>query len=399
MKNIIPDNVMRVLSTLTDAGYEAYLVGGCVRDAALGKEPHDFDATTSALPEEMLRVFADFRVIETGLKHGTLTVMSEGEPVEVTTYRVDGEYLDNRHPAEVRFTRSITEDLSRRDFTVNAMAYSPTQGLCDPFCGMEHLAKGRLVCVGSPEERFGEDGLRILRALRFASVLDFEIDPATAAAVKSMKHLLGGISGERVFSELKKLLCGDGAAKILSGYPEVIADCIPGVEKETLSRSGTVTELPRDAIVRLAYIFRDAPCAALPALQSLKASNAELKRCVRLAEAAKKRYPTTPADIRRLMGSLEDEDIRAYAALRWAETGESEAAEAFLVAYSKESAQNPCVKISELAINGKDIMELTGVRGKKIGELLSALLEAVIEERVPNDKEKLREYVRARVSE
>ena len=223
----IPQFVRTALDRLNECGYEGYIVGGCVRDSLLGKKPHDYDVCTNCTPDKMLEVFANFRTIETGLKHGTLTVLIEGEPVEITCYRSDGEYIGHRKPAQVTFESSLEEDLKRRDFTVNAMAYSPKEGLIDLYGGQGDLEKGIIKCVGEPEKRFDEDALRILRGLRFSSCLGFEIEEKTSKAILEQRELLKSISAERIASELKKLLCGKGARKILLDYREVIAVFIP----------------------------------------------------------------------------------------------------------------------------------------------------------------------------
>ena len=207
----IPQFVRTALDRLNECGYEGYIVGGCVRDSLLGKKPHDYDVCTNCTPDKMLEVFANFRTIETGLKHGTLTVLIEGEPVEITCYRSDGEYIGHRKPAKVTFESSLEEDLKRRDFTVNAMAYSPKEGLIDLYGGQGDLEKGIIKCVGEPEKRFDEDALRILRGLRFSSCLGFEIEEKTSKAILEQRELLKSISAERIASELKKLLCGKGA--------------------------------------------------------------------------------------------------------------------------------------------------------------------------------------------
>ena len=200
----IPENITYVLDRLHSAGFESYIVGGCVRDSLLGIPAHDFDVTTNALPQEVIDVFSDMNVIETGIKHGTVTVVSGGENVEITTHRIDGEYLDNRRPSDVTFTRNIENDLSRRDFTVNAMAYSPHSGLVDLHGGVQDLDRKIIRCVGEPDRRFGEDGLRILRALRFSSVLGFQVDEQTSMSIHANSHLLKNISAERIFSEFAK---------------------------------------------------------------------------------------------------------------------------------------------------------------------------------------------------
>ena len=399
----IPTYIQPIIRRLEDFGFEAYLVGGCVRDDAMGRIPNDYDVTTNALPEDMLRVFSGYRVIETGLKHGTLTVMSEGEPIEITTYRIDGEYTDNRHPDKVSFTDDITLDLSRRDFTVNAMAYSPTLGLMDPFGGMDHLKERRIVCVGSPIARFNEDGLRILRALRFASVLDFAIDPATADAVRSESHLLRGISKERIYVELTKLLCGAGAEEILREYSDVLALCADGVDAEAYKFcADKVKFLPKgDSVARLALICHVSaklfPCdcgkLAVNYMNNLKSSAADRKRCKALTEAACDDYPKDEIAVKRLMGRLERRDALAYADMRLALTGDSDAHREFLGLYEAVAETDPCVKISSLDITGNDVMALTGARGAEVGRLLSELLDAVICGRIENRRDAIEAYL------
>ncbi|MBQ4122015.1 MAG: hypothetical protein IJD35_08370, partial [Clostridia bacterium] len=224
---ILSDGAKTLLEQLNQNGYEAFVVGGCVRDMLMGITPHDYDITTSATPDEVKRVFENYHVIETGLKHGTVTVMVNGEPVEITTYRIESTYSDSRHPDGVMFTRSLTEDLARRDFTVNAIAYNPTVGIVDPFDGQQDIQKKILRCVGIPHERFSEDALRILRLLRFASVLGFEIEAETADAAFCLKKKLVHVSAERIQVELCKLLCGKGAGKVLVEYCEILSAVIP----------------------------------------------------------------------------------------------------------------------------------------------------------------------------
>jgi len=231
MQFSIPENITKIIDMLENAGYEAYIVGGCVRDSLMGIPPHDFDITTSALPEETEQVFSGMRLIETGLKHGTVTVLSDGEPVEITTYRVDGEYLDSRRPESVTFTRNIRDDISRRDFTMNGIAYSPKRGLFDEFGGSADIKRGVIRAIGDPEKRFREDALRILRGMRFAATLGFQIEEHTAQAMLDNQELLKNISAERVFSELCGLLTGRNAgsnvARVLIEFREVIAVILP----------------------------------------------------------------------------------------------------------------------------------------------------------------------------
>lgn len=226
----IPPQVNRAIEILQSNGHSAYVVGGAVRDALMGKDPHDWDITTSALPEETLEAFKDFRTIETGLKHGTVTVIVDGVSLEITTYRIENGYSDNRHPDSVDFTDKVDDDLSRRDFTVNAIAYSPVNGFADPFGGQEDIKKEIIRCVGEADKRFGEDALRILRALRFSAVLGFEIDKETADSIHRNYRLLENISVERIFVELSKLLCGKDAGRILREYEDVIFFILPELE-------------------------------------------------------------------------------------------------------------------------------------------------------------------------
>ncbi|MBQ1409720.1 MAG: HD domain-containing protein [Oscillospiraceae bacterium] len=222
-----PALAREAISRLQAAGFPAYLVGGCVRDTLLGRTPGDWDITTAARPEQVEAVFAGARVIETGRKHGTVTVLLEGLPLEITTFRTESGYSDHRHPDAVAFTPSLREDLARRDFTINAMAWSPEAGLTDPFGGQEDLEKKLIRCVGDPMQRFQEDALRILRALRFSAQLDFMIDPATAAAALTLRHSLALVSRERIAVELTKLLCGPAARRILVEFWEILAVPLP----------------------------------------------------------------------------------------------------------------------------------------------------------------------------
>ncbi|MBQ3326299.1 MAG: hypothetical protein IJG86_00760, partial [Clostridia bacterium] len=220
---VLPGPVETALRLLEHAGFEAWVVGGCTRDALLGDAPKDWDITTSALPAETLSVFSDFRTIETGLQHGTVAVLLDGMLLEITTYRVDGTYKDSRHPDEVTFTRSIDEDLARRDFTMNAIAYSPARGYEDLYGGASDIEAHLIRCVGDPETRFTEDALRILRALRFSSVLGFAIEERTASAIHALKERILHVAWERISAELLQLLCGKDVYRVLQDYRDVFA--------------------------------------------------------------------------------------------------------------------------------------------------------------------------------
>jgi len=268
----VPAPALEALERLERAGHAAYLVGGCVRDSLLGRVPGDWDITSSALPEQTEAVFAGERIIETGLKHGTVTVLLGGLPLEITTFRRESGYADHRHPDTVAFTPSLEEDLARRDFTINAMAWSPARGLTDPFGGRADLEKRIIRCVGDPKQRFNEDALRILRALRFAAQLDFAIDPATAAAALALRQSLELVSRERLAAELTKLLCGPAVRRIVTEYWPILALPLPelapmaGLDQrspyhcyDVLEHSAAAAEaVPPDKILRWAALLHDA---------------------------------------------------------------------------------------------------------------------------------------------
>ena len=282
----IPAAIEYVLRQLEAGGYEAYLVGGCVRDHLRGQAPSDFDVTTSALPDETERVFAGDRVIETGLKHGTVTVLRDGMPVEITTYRTEGAYSDGRHPDSVAFTRSLAEDLCRRDFTVNAIAMDVHGGIVDLYGGREDLAAGCLRAVGDPVTRFNEDALRILRAFRFAAKLGFAIEPATLAAAIALAPRLRMVSRERICAELTKLVCAPHAAEALTqmadgGVFDSLFDA-PQINRRALAYLST---LPARADIRLAALFYGDARAEMH-IASLKPSGAFLRRAAGILHAA-----------------------------------------------------------------------------------------------------------------
>lgn len=427
----IPQNIADILSRLERAGYEAYIVGGCVRDSLMGQEPHDFDITTSALPEETMAVFADMQVIPTGLKHGTVTVLSDGEPVEITTYRVDGDYADGRHPDEVHFTRSLSEDVARRDFTMNGIAYSPVRGLFDEYGGAEDIRRGLIRCIGEADRRFGEDALRILRALRFSAVLGFEIEEETSRSLQKNKGLLANVSGERILVELQKLLCGRNAVQVLRAYPEVFAEVIPelapciGYEQHSRFHAFTLYEhlveavgnTPCDAGIRLAMLLHD---IGKPLTQSADDSGewhfyAHAEKSAELAETALSRFHCSNAlkervcTIIRYHGFVPENNdkfirrrlskhgLELFRDIMLAHIADDSAKVEFakqriplwreIIRRAEEIAsQQPCLSIKELAINGKDLSQLIPP-SPKMGETLKYLLDRVVEGSLPNERE------------
>ena len=438
----LPMPVARALSILEACGYEAYVVGGCVRDSLLGRTPNDWDVTTNATPKEMKACFTNFRVIETGIRHGTLTVIIDGMQLEITTYRNDGEYLDNRHPVQVTFSKHIEDDLSRRDFTVNAMAYHPTKGLVDLFGGREDLQNRVVRAVGDAKTRFEEDGLRILRAIRFASVLDFDIAKDTAKAVHSCRNLLSGIAAERIRDEFCKLVCGRGAVRILREYIDVIAVFLPelgrcvGFEQNTKYHCFDVFEHTLqalalcendDLITRLGILLHDigkplcytedeqgghfkghAPIGVeitREILLRLRFDNETIHRMERLVEWHDIPLSAEKKRVKRLLQKLSDADILRLLEIkrcdRLAHAPDfrempPELAEIPSV-IDEIRAEDACLSLRTLAVDGADLMELGVPEGKRIGEILHTLLDDVIEERLPNKKEALLQAAKERI--
>ena len=426
----VPEEVREAIERLESAGHRAYAVGGCVRDSLLRRAPNDWDVTTSARPEETAACFADCRTVETGVAHGTLTVLLRGMPLEITTYRCDGEYLDNRHPVSVSFTDRIEDDLSRRDFTVNAMAYHPTRGLVDLFGGREDLAARRIRCVGDAKTRFEEDGLRILRAIRFAAVLNFEIEEDTARAVHECRHLLSNIAPERIREEFCKLIIGPGAVRILRDYHDVIEIFLPeitscvGFAQNTKYHCYDVYEhmlqslshaKGSELITCLSIFLHDVgkphtytedeqgghfkghgPVGeqlTLAIMQRLRFDRATSDAVVRLVAFHDRPLSAEPKAVKRLMQKMSDEDI-----LRLVEVHRCDRL-AHAKEYSTPSKEldeiprmmqrireaDECISLKSLKIDGDDLIALGIPKGREIGRVLNALLDAVIEGNIPND--------------
>lgn len=446
MKNFrmdLPEGVEEAIRRLDNAGHKGWLVGGCVRDAVMGVQPHDYDITTSALPEETIAAFEGYHVIETGIKHGTVTVVIGGEPVEITTFRVESEYLDNRHPSSVSFTRRIEDDLGRRDFTINAMAYRPEEGLLDLFGGRMDIERGIIACVGDPTERFEEDGLRIMRALRFAARLGFELEEKTAKAVRTCSGLLRGISSERLFAELCGLLQGGNAWRIVLDYAEVLAEFIPELKEiigfdqnnryhcyDILEHTCRAMEhSPENLIVRLALLFHDIgkpsvsfvgkdgythyhghePAGAQMAdkiLLQLRAPNRLRERVVRLIDMHDIAVIPDTKHARRLLSKLSFEDanllldIKIGDRLAHAEDHRDlSKIHAMRALLEKLNSQEQCLSLKEMAIGGCELMELGVPAGKNLGILLERLLDMVINEEIPNQRNALLDAARRMIDE
>lgn len=389
----------QVIDRLCAAGYKAYAVGGCVRDSLLGKTPQDWDVCTSARPEQVIALFGEAHTLPTGIKHGTVTVRMDGGFYEVTTFRTEGAYSDGRHPDRVDFIGDVYGDLSRRDFTMNAMAYHPKEGLIDPFGGQHDLLQARVVrAVGDPMKRFEEDALRILRLFRFAAREELTIDAATLEAALALADGLARVSGERIREELMKLL---GTKNPGDYMPQrVIAACIPalgGMEEQHYRRMlAQVNAAPEDAALRLALLVQEEADSA-KALSALKLDHetlgevAELVQCTNLAPQDDIR-----AQARRLLGSVGLRQIERITVLRAAQRACGSPKEelfALLAAARKAQEEGDCCRLRDLAMSGRDVIALGVSPGPRVGRLLEDMLEAVITDEVENTKEALRPWL------
>ncbi|MCC8168390.1 MAG: CCA tRNA nucleotidyltransferase [Clostridiales bacterium] len=432
----LPEGVRRIITRLSEHGHEAYAVGGCVRDSLLGRAAHDWDITTSATPQEVKACFR--RTIDTGIQHGTVTVMLGKEGYEVTTYRLDGVYEDARHPKEVTFTDSLTEDLKRRDFTINAMAYNEDRGLVDAFGGREDLENKVIRCVGNPRERFSEDALRMLRAVRFSAQLGFSIEEDTKEAVRELSPSIARISAERIREELVKLLMSGNPQEIRTVYelgltsvflPEF--DIMMDTPQNTPHHCYTVGEhtihaicgVPADPILRITMLLHDVAkpkCRTTdengrdhfhghPAegqkmaediLRRLKFDNATIARVSRLVRWHDCRPQLADKSVRRAMNRMGEDlfpdifavnraDIRAQSDYMRHE--KLAAVDSFESIYQEILAKGECFSLKDLAVNGNDLIAAGIKPGMEMGKLLHRLLEHVIENPEDNNKEKLLE--------
>ena len=380
----LPNGVKIIIDQLERYGHRADVVGGCVRDHLLGKAPYDYDITTDATPDEMLNIFRDFRTIPTGIKHGTLTVMADGEPHEVTTYRRDGDYSDHRHPNTVTFTAKIADDLSRRDFTVNAMAYNQKDGITDLFGGREDLKAHVIRAVGDPYRRFDEDALRILRAVRFSSTLGFKIEQGTATAARELSHLLSFVSGERIYTEFKKLIAGPGAYRVLLEHRTVIESAI-GIEGYTLpDQMRFASSLPDVRFFSLFAGYCDPVDKFISVCDRLKVDNA-MRECGIAVLGNLSRTIENRVDVKLCL-----RDIGVDNTLTLSNTKALLGHTGTCIHCHVQSILDlgEAYTTRQLNIGGKDLLML-GYRGKEVGELLDFLLTSVINGDVKNDRDEL----------
>lgn len=427
----LPAPCRLIIRRLRKNGYRGYAVGGCVRDSLLGRTPNDWDITTDALPDRVLALFPDFPVLETGLQHGTVTILIDHEPFEVTTFRIDGAYSDGRHPDSVAFTARIEDDLARRDFTVNAMAYNEEDGLIDPFGGRDDLENQIIRCVGEPARRFSEDALRLFRAVRFAAALGFSIDPDTLAALRELSPAISLVAKERIFIELKKTVAAPHAAEALRLAPELLFAAVPelSVIRDTPQNSRyhvynvwehtlhALDAAPQNTVTRLAVLFHDAGkgvCRSVGedgfdhfyghakhsaeitrrALHALRCDNKTLHDVVKLVELHDIHFPMRTAKFRRLLASLGYElfyrlidvskaDNAAHAPEHV--TARTAALDEALQEAQRLQSEDYCLTMRQLAVNGRDMRAL-GLSGPSIGEVLEKLLDSVIIGEAPNDR-------------
>ncbi len=432
---ILPKYVEHVLDRFRRCGFEAFLVGGCVRDFLLKRTPKDFDVCTNATPDEIKNCFNDTRLVETGVRHGTLSLIFGFDKIEVTTYRAEEGFSDLRRPDKVIFVDDIKQDLSRRDFTVNAMAFNRDCGLVDPFGGYSDLKSGIIRTVGDARIRFSEDGLRVMRALRFASVLGFDIDSDTSEAIIEFRHLLSKISKERVSSELSMLLLGDNVENILINYSKVFEVIIPEIgpsigfeqynkyhnlDVYTHSAKAVSCSVPR-LIVRLALLLHDIAkpkCftidkegidhfyrhnelgqeISMDILKRLRYDNETIKSVGKLVYYHGCDVAPDKKAVKRWLNKLGEDQFRCLLEVKYADfmaqsgielEGRTNAIEEIKVLLEEINEEGSCITVKDLALTGDDLIKMGVPQGKQIGRILSALLDMVLNETLPNNKDDL----------
>lgn len=384
----IPRYVKKVLNTLEESGFEAFVVGGCVRDGIMGKNPSDWDVCTSAAPNLTQKVFSGIMpTIPTGIKHGTVTVLSDNMPIEVTTFRVDGGYSDSRRPDDVSFVSDINIDLSRRDFTINSMAYNEARGLIDPFGGREDIKKKIIRCVGDPEKRFSEDALRIIRALRFSAVCGFEIEADTAAAARALSYKLCGIAAERIYAELKKLLLADSPSRVLIKYRDIFERILPecfGSEVFDAEMCVAADYMPKDFALRLAAVCAVAGDDIGLAAGRLKPDLKTKRRVCKTVKSINALPPVTKAEALRFVKESGAEAALDTAVFNSVIFGDEAHKNALKIIQSLDKDKD-CWSLKQLKANGADVIAM-GISGRNIGDMLEKLLDEVIDGRCENNR-------------
>lgn len=428
----IPVYITEILKRIEESGYEAFLVGGCVRDYIMGKKPDDYDIASSAHPDEIKAIFSDFKTIDTGIKHGTVSIFFEGNVTEITTFRIDGEYKDSRRPESIAFTNSIEEDLKRRDFAVNAMAMDLRGNITDPFGGQEDIKRKVIRAVGNAQKRFEEDALRILRGVRFASVLDFEIEKETAVQIHLLRERLKNISSERIRTEFVKLLCGKNAANALREYSDVISVFIPevvlciGFQQHSRYHKYDVYEhiihavekVPNDDyITRTAMFFHDIAkpeCFTIDErgghfkghatksseyvkviMKRLRFSRKEITTVSNLVFYHRNRF-ISRKEIKEVLADLGEKNFMRLMDIQCADSlskndfciKETEHIDSVRNQAKEILKYNECISIDQMDINGSQLADI-GFKGKEIGKVLRQLLELITEEKLENNSENI----------
>ncbi len=405
-----PKNVEFIINTLEAHGFEGYIVGGCVRDALLGRTPTDFDLCTNATPQQIEACFEGLRMRKNGLKHGTLTLIIDHTPYEVTTFRTESVYTDNRRPDSVSFVASLEQDLRRRDFTVNAMAHSHRTGVVDCFGGQEDLRCGVIRAVDDPTQRFLEDGLRIMRGLRFAATYGFEVEQQTALAMLNCRGLLKNISGERISAELAKLIVGDGAGSILAGFWEVLATILPEISSHPDPAAATraIAAAPPCHIVRLALLLGGKGGSTAP-LRRLKFDDKTIAGVGATIKHSVCSVPQNDIAVKYLLGNIGPQGferlLQFWRAL--AKTEQNPQTSCAKISqldtaqklYARVMSAGECYNLSMLCITGEELLTLGLPQGPKIGKFLGELLELVMQGRLSNDKSELLQYAKNRAAD
>lgn len=395
----MPETVNYILSELEVNGHEAYIVGGCVRDSLMNISPHDWDICTSAKPNEVIDIFKSYQVIKTGIKHGTVTVVIDDEQYEITTFRIDGQYTDNRRPDEVYFTENLIEDLARRDFTINAMAYNPKSGLIDPFFGQFDISKRTIRCVGDSDDRFNEDALRILRCIRFSAQFQYSIESSTAVSIIKNCHLLRNIAVERIVSELQKTLIYSSSYLLARAMQEII----PELNCERFAQFNVIKALSSKAslIAKMAYFFDFNESEIAPIFERLKLDNKTRRAIVTSQKIANETIKLIKSNTsietiaKYVLHTAEPfaDDVIYLVRLRSIEAEDRELARVVLaVKYFIHKRDNKPYKVSHLSINGFDVMAL-GFKGEEVGCKLNELLDLVITNKLENTQNNLISYL------
>lgn len=374
----LSNGALKVFNTLKDSGHQAYFVGGSVRDFFMGMHPTDFDIATDAYAWEMLEIFSEFELVTSGIKHGTVGVITESGVIECTTFRIDGKYSDSRHPQSVKFSRSLREDLSRRDFTVNAMAYCPGEDIVDLFSGRKDIENHILRTIGQADIRFQEDALRILRGMRFCSRLGFTAEKETAKSMKRNAHLLKKISKERITDEAEKILTGDNIGRVMKDFGEIFNVILPGckTDKNTIEK---LCAAPENFEIRLFILLQ--PLRHIPENSLLRLSAKAQKQ---IGDFFKMKKPADKAAVKQLLRQFGEESVRKY----FSYLGDGR----LYSALDEIMLNGECYSLSQLAVKGSDLKKL-GFSGREIGETLESLLTAVINGEAENQRQALTAYL------